>query len=89
MFAQGDLLLMVLYGIILVPLAEELKDADPTLLSPFYSYDTMFNGSTRKIVAQLSLLMDQCLDRGYFPEPSKPIFIVNNPEENGVARQEF
>ena len=33
---QGDYLLMVLYGVTLVPLAEEFRDADPTLLSPFY-----------------------------------------------------
>ena len=42
--AQGDLLSMVLYGITLVPLAEELQDADPTLLSPFYADDAVFEG---------------------------------------------
>ena len=41
---QGDPLSMVLYGIILVPLAEELRDADPTLLSPFYANDATFEG---------------------------------------------
>ena len=34
-FIQVDPLSMVLYGINLVPLAEELRDADPTLLSLF------------------------------------------------------
>ena len=32
---QGDPLSMVLYGITLVPLVEELRAADPGLLSPF------------------------------------------------------
>ena len=32
---QGDPLLVIPYGINLVPLMEELRDADPTLLYPF------------------------------------------------------
>ena len=44
---QGDSLSMVLYGITLVPLAEELRAADPGLLSPFYSADADFGGSER------------------------------------------
>ena len=42
---QGDPLSMVLYRITLVPLAEELRAADPGLLSPFYEDDAAFNGS--------------------------------------------
>ena len=42
---QGDPLSMVLYGITLVPLAEELSAADPGLLSPFYVDDAVFDGS--------------------------------------------
>ena len=33
---QGGLLSMVLYGITLSPLAEDLRTTDPGLLSPFY-----------------------------------------------------
>ena len=36
---QGDPLSMVLYGITLSPLAEELRLADPGLLSLFYAGD--------------------------------------------------
>ena len=43
-FTQGDLLSMVLYGINLVRLAEELRAADPGLLSPFYADDALFDG---------------------------------------------
>ena len=42
---QGDPLSMVLYGITLFPIAEELHAADPGILSPFYVDDAAFNGS--------------------------------------------
>ena len=41
---QYDLLSMVLYRITLVPLAEELRAADPGLLSPFYADEEAFDG---------------------------------------------
>ena len=44
---QGDPLSMVLYGITFVPLAEELRAADPGLLSPFYVDDAAFGGLAR------------------------------------------
>ena len=56
---EGDPLSMVLYGITLVPLEEDLSDADPTLLSPFYADYADFDGSVRRNAAQLRLLMDQ------------------------------
>ena len=71
---------MVLYGINLVPLAEELRDVDPTLLSLFYADDTSFDGSERWSVAQLRLLIDQGPDRVYFPDPDKLLFLAENPE---------
>ena len=43
---QGDPLSMVLYWITLVPLAEELRVADPGLRSLFYADDGVFNGSS-------------------------------------------
>ena len=72
---------MVLYGITLVPLAEELRDADPTLLSPLYADDAEFDGSARRSVAQLRLLIDRGPEQGYFPKPAKSLFILDNPEE--------
>ena len=70
---------MVLYGITLVPLTEGLRDADPTLLSPFYANDAVFDRSTRRSAAQLRLMMELGPDRGYFPEPAKSLFIADNP----------
>ena len=40
---------MVLYGITLFPLAEELRAVDPGLLSPFYEDDAAFDGWHDKV----------------------------------------
>ena len=42
---QGYPLLIILYGITLIPLAKELGTADPGLLSLFYADDAVFDGS--------------------------------------------
>ena len=66
--AQGYPLCMVLYGITLVPIAEEilsdeLRAADPGLLSPFYADDAAFEGSAKRSAQLLNLLMRRGTDR--------------------------
>ena len=78
---------MVLYGITIVPLAEDIRDSNHTLLSPFYADDAAFDELARRSAAQLHMLMDQGTDRGYLPEPSKSLFIPDNPEEKEAVRQ--
>ena len=80
---------MVLYGITLVPLAEDLRDVDPTFLSLFNADDASFYGSVRQSVAQTHLHMEQRPDWGYFPNPSKLIFIADKPEDEESERREF
>ena len=41
----GDPLFMVLYGIILVPLEEDIRAEDLRLVPPFYADDAAFDGS--------------------------------------------
>ena len=60
---QGDPLLIVLYGMTLIPLAEELIAADPGLLSPFYADDSDFDGLTRRSAQILDLLMKRGPDQ--------------------------
>ena len=55
---------MVLYGITLVTLAEELRAADSGLVSPFYVDDAAFNSSARQSVQLLKLLVDRGVDQG-------------------------
>ena len=80
---------MALYGITLVPLAEELRAADPGLLSPFYADDAAFDGSTRRSAQLLKLLMKRGPERGYFPEPAKSLFILDTPGQEAGAKREF
>ena len=76
-----------MYGITLVPLAEELRAADPGLLLPFYADDAAFDGLARKIAQLLKLLMKRRPDRGYFPEPAKFFFISDTPGQEEVAKR--
>ena len=86
---QGDPLRMVLYGITLVPLAKELRSADPGLLSPIYADIAAFDGSAQHSAQLLKMLMKRCPDRGYFPKPAKYLFISNTPGQEEAAKREF
>ena len=80
---------MVLYSITLAPFAEELKAADPGLLSPFYANDAAFDGSERRSAQLLKLSMKRGTDQGYFPEPAKSLFILDTPGQEEAAKREF
>ena len=86
---QGEPLSMVLYGITLVPLEEDLRAADPGIISPFYADDLAFDGLGRRSAQLLKLLMERGPDRGYFPNPAKSLFISDIPGQEEVAKQEF
>ena len=68
---------MVLYRTTLTPFAEELRAADPGLLSPFYADDAAFDGSSQQIAQLLKLLMDRGPDWGYFSNPAKSLFFLD------------
>ena len=80
---------MVLHGITLVPLAEELRVADLGLLLPFYVDDMAFDGSSRRCAQLLNILMKRVQYRGYFPEPDRSLFILDTPGQEEVARRGF
>ena len=80
---------MVLYGITLIPLAEELRVADPGLLLSFYSDEAAFDGSARRSAKILRLFMERGADRGYFSEPARIIFIVDSPDKEEAVKREF
>ena len=86
---QGDPFSMVLYGITLVPLTEELQAADPGLLSQFYADYAAFNGSARRSAKLLKLLINRGPDRGYFPDPAKSLFISDTQGQEAAAKREF
>ena len=80
---------MVLYGITLVSLAEELRATDPGLLSPFYADNAAFNGLAQRSAQLLNLLMKRGTDRGYFPELDKYLFISDTPGQEKTEKQGF
>ena len=78
-----------MYGITLVPLAEELTTADPGLLSTFYADDAASDGSARRSAQLLKLLMKRGVDRGYFHDLDKSIFISDTPGQEAEATRGF
>ena len=66
---EGDPILMVLYGITLIPLEEDLRSKDPGFLSPLYADNAAFDGSARGSAQFLKLLMDGRPNLGYLPKP--------------------
>ena len=83
---QGDPLSMVLYGITLVPLAERLRKAHPTVLQPWYADDMAMAGPVEDIAGAMEHLQRWGPARGYFPEPSKSIMICS-PEHHEVLEE--
>ena len=86
---QGETLSMVLYGITLSLLTEELRAADPGLLSHFYAVGAALDVSARRSAQLLKLSMKRGPDRGYFPDPAKYLFISENPGKEETAKREF
>ena len=80
---------MILYGITLVPLVEDLIVAYPGLLSLFYTNDLVFDGSARRIAQLLNMLMERGPDRVYFPKPDKFLFISYTPAQEEAVKRGF
>ena len=56
---------MVFYGINLAPLEGQLRAVDSEMLSPFYAYDAVFDGSQRKSAQLLKMLMNRGPDHKF------------------------
>ena len=80
---------MVLYGITLVPLAEELRVAELGILLPLYADNVAFDCSARQSAQLLKLLINRGPDRGYFLEPAKSLFILDTPGQEEAAKRGF
>ena len=78
---QGDPLSMILYGLALVPLAESLRKAEPTVIQPWYADDAAMAGPVSRIATLMRLLEELGPARGYFPEPAKSIYLGRSEDE--------
>ena len=82
---SGRPLLMLLCGITLVPLAEELRVADLGILSPFYADDVALENLAQTIAQILKMLMERGPDWGYLSETAKYLFILDTPGQEGAV----
>jgi hypothetical protein len=74
---------MVAYGILLLPLIRDLKEELPDVNQPWYADDSGAGGSFAGIRQYFLSLQKKGPRRGYFPEPSKSILVVQ--EHNKAA----
>jgi hypothetical protein len=79
---------MIIYGVALVPLSEQLRRDAPSVLQPWYADDMAMVGPASGIASCMALLEVNGPARGYFPEPSKSI-LVCRPEHQGAARMQL
>jgi len=77
---QGNPLAMILYGLALIPLVEQLQKAFPDVILPFYADDAGMSGQVSCIAAAMKLLDVLGPAQGYYPEASKIIFVAK-PED--------
>ena len=82
-------LFVVLYGITLVTLAEDLWAADLGLLTPFYSDDAAFDRSSWRSAQIFKLLMKRGIYHSYLPKLSKSLCIADLPDQEATAKREF
>eukprot|EP00978_Attheya_sp_CCMP212_P009133 scaffold21500_cov58-Attheya_sp.AAC.4 len=73
---QGEPMAMVAYGLMLLPLIKVLKKEHPGVSQPWYADDAGAGGSFTAIRKQFDCLRKLGPARGYFPEPSKSILVV-------------
>ena len=82
---QGEPLSMITYGIGVLPLIQELRDAHPHVTQPWYADDAGAGGNFGKILAHFRYLQARGPTRVYLPVPTN-IFLVVSPRN--VARAE-
>ena len=70
---QGDLLAMVMYGLVILPLFRELRKAHRGITQPCNADNTESGGTLEGIRIHLDELMVRRPWRGYFLDPTKSI----------------
>jgi hypothetical protein len=73
---QGDPLKGVAYGLTTLPLIRYLQDEVPDVSQPWYADDAGAGGTFSGIKLYFEKLQEKGPRRGYFPEPSKSILVV-------------
>ena len=85
---QGDPLAMIAYGIGILPLIWELREAHPRVTQPWYADDAGAGGTFADVQAHFQDLQAWGPVRGYYPEPTKSILVVT-PGNVARAKEHF
>ena len=64
---EGDPLAMIAYGIGVLPLIRELREAHPRVTQPWYADDAGAGGKFKDVQAHFQGLQARGLARGYYP----------------------
>ena len=72
---QGDPLIMALYGIALLPLAESLREQSNDVMQPWYVDDTAMQGAADEVADTMVSLIKSGPQFGYHLEPKKSVVI--------------
>ena len=81
---QGCPLAMLLYGLALVPLAEDLREEVPGVVQPWYADDAAMAGRASEVSLLMEALTRLGPKYGYFPEPDKSVLIVTERHEEAA-----
>ena len=73
---QGDPLAMITYGIGVLPLNRELREAHPRVTQPWYADDAEVGKMFKDMQAHFQDLRVRGPARGYYPDPTKSILVV-------------
>ena len=76
---------MVIYGITLIPIYEDIWDTETRLLNPFYADNVEFDRSERRGVHLIKQLLEQGKHWGYLPEPANYLFIAELPAQDSLS----
>ena len=85
---QGDPLAMIAYGIGVLPLILELREAHPRVTQPWYADDAGAGGTFAEVQAHFQDLQVWGPARGYYREPTKSILVVT-PGNVARAKEHF
>ena len=79
---------MIVYGIGVLPLIRELRNAHPRVTQPWYVDYAGAGGMFQQILEQFRDLQARGPARGYYPEPTKIILVVA-PGNIALAEEHF
>ena len=79
---------MITYGIGVLPLIQELREAHPCVTHPWYAADAGAGGTFVDVQAHFQYLQARGPARGYYPEPTKSI-LVRAPGNVAQAEEHF